>query len=78
MHCRVTAVAFAGSAAPGASMAAAATAASSPSSPPQALPPLLVSGAADRSLRLWNLDGMQRLRAVYKRPAEATALAVSR
>lgn len=39
---------------------------------------MLVSAAADRSLRLWNVNAMQRLRALYKRPAEVTALAASR
>lgn len=42
------------------------------------MPPLLVTGAADRTLRLWNVDTMQRLRVLYKRPAEPTTLAVSR
>lgn len=45
---------------------------------PAALPPLLVSAGADRSLRLWNAHTMQRERALYKRPAEVSALAVSR
>lgn len=68
--CRVTALAFASAAVPGA-------AAASPEQPAERLP-LLVSAAADRSLRLWNLGTMQRLRVLYKRPAEVTALAATR
>lgn len=68
--CRVTALAFAGAAVPG-------SAAASPEQPADRLP-LLVSAAADRSLRLWNLSTMQRLRVLYKRPAEVTALAATR
>lgn len=67
---RVTAVAFAGSA------AAAAPALSSADDPE--MPPLLVTAAADRSIRLWNVGTMQRQRVLYKRPAEVAALAVSR
>ena len=67
---RVTAVAFAGAAVPDAAGAGGAADA------PQ--PPLLASAGADRSLRLWHLGTMQRLRALYKRPAEVTALATSR
>jgi hypothetical protein len=64
----VTAVAFAGSALPDAAAHGSAA----------ELPPLLVSAAADRSLRLWNVATMQRQRALYKRPAEVSAVAVSR
>lgn len=42
------------------------------------LPPMLVTAAADRTLRLWTLETMRRLRVVYNRPAETSALAVSR
>ena len=65
----MTAVAFAGAAA---SCTVAADASKEP------LPPLLVSAAADRTLRLWNLDTMRRLRVIYNRPAEISALAVNR
>lgn len=68
--CRVTAVAFAG-AAVGARPAAT-------SADADQLPPLLVSAAADRAVRLWNVGTMQRMRALYKRPAEVTAVAVTR
>lgn len=71
-------MAFAGGAAPGAAAAAAAAAGPDGGGVPAALPPLLVSAAADRTLRLWNAATMQRQRALYKRPAEVTALAVSR
>ena len=54
-------------------MAGATSAAAAPT-----LPTLLVSGAADRSLRVWNVGSMQRERAIYKRPAEVTAIAASR
>lgn len=67
---RVTAVAFAGSAVGGRPSSAATGA--------EPLPPLLVSSAADRAVRLWNVGTMQRVRALYKRPAEVTALAVTR
>ena len=63
-------MAFAGAAVPGA--------AATPSADQAERLPLLVSAAADRSLRLWNLSTMQRLRALYKRPAEVTALAATR
>ncbi|KAL4424453.1 hypothetical protein ABPG77_006391 [Micractinium sp. CCAP 211/92] len=66
---RVTAVAFAGAALGSRPSSAAAGA--------EPLPPLLVSSAADRAVRLWNVGTMQRVRALYKRPAEVTALAVT-
>ena len=65
-------MAFAGAAAAAASCAAASAGEQEP------LPPLLVTAAADRTLRLWNLDTMRRLRVIYNRPAETSALAVSR
>lgn len=66
-------MAFAGAALPGAALAAAAAGTTDGE-----LLPLLLSAAADRSVRLWNTSTMQRLRVLYKRPAEVSAVAASR